>query len=83
VLIYVQCLDRRIEIIADRGIQAKVAQSEWDDVCRRLEQAFAAGSVEAGALAAIGDITALLARHFPAQDGQPNPDELPDKPLLL
>lgn len=83
VLIYVQCVDRRIEIIADRGIRARVAQSEWDDVCRRMEQAFAAGLPEAGALAAIRDITVLLARHFPARDGEPNTDELPDKPLLL
>jgi uncharacterized membrane protein len=81
VLIYVQLVDRRIEIVADRGISAKVAQHEWDGICRRMEDEFKAGRFEAGALAAIAEITALLARHFPAS-GE-NPNELPDRPIVL
>lgn len=81
VLIYVQIVDRRIEIVADRGISAKVAQGEWDAICRRMEQAFRARRFEPGALDGIREITALLARHFPAQGV--NPDELPDKPVVL
>jgi uncharacterized membrane protein len=81
VLIYVQAVDRRIEIVADRGISAKVAQAEWDAICRRMEDAFRAGRHERGVLDGIGEITALLARHFPARGD--NPDELPDRPALL
>jgi uncharacterized membrane protein len=81
VLIYVQLVDRRIEIVADRGISAKVAQPEWDAICRRMEEAFKAGRFEAGTLAAIAEITALLARHFPPL-GE-NPNELPDRPVVL
>ena len=36
---------------------------------------------EAGAIAAIGEVTELLAAHFPA--GARNADELPDKPIVL
>ncbi len=36
---------------------------------------------EAGALAAIEDVTRLLALHFPA--GADNPDELPDRPVIV
>jgi len=81
VLIYVQCLDRAIEIIADRGVNAKIAQPEWDAICRRMEDAFRAGHYEEGALQGIRAISALLAAHFPASGA--NPDELPDRPVVL
>ena len=81
VLIYVQLVDRDIEIVADRGIAARIGQPEWDAICQRMQDAFKAGRYEAGAVAGIDDVTALLARHFP-----PEPldrDELPDRPVVL
>jgi uncharacterized membrane protein len=81
VLIYVQLVDRRIEIVADRGISACVPQSEWDAICRAMEAAFREQRFENGALQAIERITALLVQHFPAMDT--NPNELPDKPVVL
>ncbi len=81
VLIYVQLVDRRIEIVADRGISALVAQAQWDAICRRMEAAFRQRRFEAGALAAINEITALLKAHFPPL-GE-NPNELSDKPVVL
>ena len=81
VLIYVQLVDHRIEIVADRGIAAKVPQHEWDAICRRMEAAFRARRFEAGLLRGIAEITGLLAAHFPPRGA--NPDELPDRPVLL
>ena len=81
VLIYVQLVDRQVEILADRGIAARVAQAEWEAICRRMETAFAAGDYRDGALAAIRRTGELLAEHFPAV-GE-NPNELPDLPVLL
>jgi uncharacterized membrane protein len=81
VLVYVQLVDRKIEIVADRGISARVAQHEWDAICRAMEGAFRARRFEAGALEAVDSITRLLARHFPARGEKPN--ELPDRPALL
>jgi uncharacterized membrane protein len=81
VLIYVQLVDRRIEIVADRGIDAKVGQAKWDAICRRMEHAFRLGRFEEGVLEGIEEITALLMRHFPP--GETNPDELPDQPVVL
>jgi uncharacterized membrane protein len=81
VLTYVQLVDRRIEIVADRGINAKVPQHAWDAICRRMEAAFKEGRYESGALTAIGEITALLAQHFPPLGD--SPDELSDKPVVL
>lgn len=81
VLIYVQLIDRAIEIVADRGINALVPQGQWDAICHRMEEAFARGEHREGSIAAIDEITALLAQHFPP--GVQNPDELPDRPLVL
>ena len=81
VLIYVQLVDRKVEILADRGITARVAQREWDEICREMEKAFRRGDFEAGAIAAIRRIGGLLATHFPSRPD--NPNELPDRPVLL
>ena len=81
VLVYVQLVDRRIEIVADRGISARVEQSQWQDICRQMEQSFHKGDYAEGAVRAIEAITALLAKHFPPRAR--NPNELPDKPVVL
>jgi uncharacterized membrane protein len=81
VLIYVQLVDRRIEIVADRGISARVPQPEWEAICRSMEAAFRERRFEQGALQAIARITALLVQHFPATGA--NPNELSDKPIVL
>jgi uncharacterized membrane protein len=81
VLIYVQFVDHDIEIVADRGISARVPQAEWEAVCQRMEEAFQVRRFEQGTIAGIERITTLLRQHFPA--GGVNPDELPDKPVTL
>ncbi|MET0225911.1 MAG: TPM domain-containing protein [Dokdonella sp.] len=82
VLVYVLLADHAIEIVADRGIAAKVAEDEWGEVCALMQQHFAAGSYQSGALAGVDAITQILVRHFPAE-GRRNADELPDRPVLL
>jgi uncharacterized membrane protein len=81
ILIYVLLADRRVEILADRGIAARVPQAEWDAICRDMEQAFRAGQWRQGALQAVARAGELLAAHFPA--AATNPNELPDEPLML
>ena len=82
VLIYVQLVDRRVEIVADRGIAARVPQAEWEAICRDMEQAFRARAWRQGAVAAIAAAGRLLASHFPLP-ATANPNELPDRPLVL
>jgi uncharacterized membrane protein len=81
VLVYVQLVDRSIEIVADRGIAKRIPQIEWDAICARMQQAFVLGHFEEGALVALREIGALLAAHFPC--GAQNADELPDRPIVL
>ena len=81
VLIYVQWVDHAVEILADRGIAARVPQAEWEAVCRTMEAAFRRGEYHAGSLAAIDRVGALLREHFPRSPDDRN--ELPDRPMVL
>jgi uncharacterized membrane protein YgcG len=81
VLVYLQLVDRDIEIVADRGINACVTQGEWESICQRMEAAFRESRFEEGVIAGLREITALLVRHFPARSE--NTDELPNKPVML
>ena len=85
VLIYVQLADRAVEIVADRGLAARVSQSEWEAVCRLMEEHFRAGRYEAGAIAGVDGVGTLLARHYPPGLGLAAPahNQLPDRPTLL
>ncbi len=81
VLIYVLMADHDVEIVADRGIAARVTDAEWQVVCREMEQYFRAGDFAAGATLGIQRVGELLARHFPNAGG--DRDELPNQPVLL
>jgi uncharacterized membrane protein len=85
VLIYVLIADRGVEIVADRGLSARVASAEWEAVCRMMEEHFRAGRFKAGSIAGVDAVGGLLARHFPA--AIPNQaaarNELSDQPTLL
>jgi hypothetical protein len=81
VLLYVLLGDRAVEIVADRGILARAGDGVWQDICRGMEKAFAAGDFERGALEGIARTGEVLAKHFPAVGD--NPNELADKPVVL
>ena len=71
-LIYVLLADRDVEIVADRGIHAKVGTPEWETICRAIESAFKASNYESwrGWLA-FKAATAHLVKHFPGRWCQP------------
>ncbi|MBT9508641.1 TPM domain-containing protein [Rhodoferax sp.] len=80
-LIYVLLADRAVEIVADRGIDAKVSAQEWNKVCHQMEAAFKQANYEGGVVSGVQAVTQHLVAHFPA-DGRSR-NELPDKPVLL
>src|SRR5215470_13062319 len=81
VLIYLLLADRDVEIIADRGIDAKVGAEGWEAICRAMEEAFRAGNFKAGVIKGIEAVSRELARHFPPAG--PHPNELPDSPVVI
>lgn len=82
VLIYLLLADRDVEIVADRGIHARVGTEQWEAVCRMMESAFRRGDYAAGAIQGIDAVSRHLTRHFPAT-GRAGENELPDTPLML
>ena len=80
-LIYLLLADRAVEIVADRGINAKVRPIEWSTICHDMETAFAGSRYVLGVIGGVHAVTRLLVKHFPA-DGRSG-NELPDHPVLL
>jgi uncharacterized membrane protein len=81
VLIYVNLADRKVDIIADRGIDRKITAATWQGVCDTMTRGFARGEFHAATLAAIAQVNQLLRQHFPSGGARPN--ELPDRPVML
>ncbi|KAB2943566.1 MAG: TPM domain-containing protein [Hyphomicrobium sp.] len=81
VLIFASTAERYVEIVADAGINEKVASQVWDDAINALVTAVKAGRPADGFVSAIERCGAVLAAHFPP--GALKRDELPDKLLEI
>jgi TPM domain len=83
VLIYLLLADHAIEIVADRGLNARVSAADWALVIDSLSSDLRAGRFEPGLIAAVDAVDQLLRRHYPLAPGEHNPNELPDAVILL
>jgi putative membrane protein len=77
VLIFASAAERYAEIVADSGINAKVAPDAWISAVAALVAAIKDGRPVDGFVAAVELCGAELARNFPP--GELNPNELPDR----
>ena len=83
VLVYLLLADRRIEIVADRGLAGRVSEAQWRGVCQLMEGALAGGEHVDAVVAGIEAIGDLLASHYPREPGDGDIDELPNRPVML
>jgi uncharacterized membrane protein len=81
VLIYLLLADRDVEIVADRGIDAKVGTAGWEKICTEMETDFRAGNFKGGVIKGIEAVSRQMAAYFPAHGAGRN--ELPDKPVVI
>lgn len=81
VLVYLLLADARVEIVADRGISAKVPAAQWEAICHSMEARFREGQFENGVIEGLRAISALLTQHFPPVGD--NPNELSNRPVVL
>ncbi len=77
VLVYLSLLERRLELIADRGVLTALPPLEWNERLFDLHQAGRRPQLQS-LLQALRALGALLAAHLPPT-GE-NPNELPDMP---
>jgi uncharacterized membrane protein len=81
VLIYVLLADRKVEIVADRGIHTKVGDDRWRAICKEMELHFRKGEFREGSVNAIHKVGVELAFYFPSHGEHSN--EQSDKPVML
>jgi putative membrane protein len=81
VLLFVALAERRVEIVADHGVDALVGSAEWQRIADAFASTARSGKIAAALEAAIRDLGAVLAKHFPAQAGQTS--RVPDRLIEL
>ena len=77
ILILVSLLEHRVEILADRGINAKVETGTWQEVANVLTEGLKSGQACDAFCKAITRCGEILATHFPRQAD--DKDELPNR----
>lgn len=77
VLIFVSLRERRVQILADKGIHEKVGEEFWKVEVERVVEGIRRGKPAEGMIAAIRSIGDRLAVHFPHHDGDQN--QLPNR----
>lgn len=80
-LLFVSVAERHAEIVADKGIDARVPPGTWKSIIDDLTAAISKGRSADGFVTAIAAIGGHLARHFPPTARDPN--ELPDHLIIL
>ena len=81
VLVYLLLADRDIEIVADRGVDARVGARQWERICADMEASLAAGRYPEAIVAGIQAISREISKHFPLRGA--GRGELRDQPVVL
>ncbi len=73
ILLFLSLFERRVVVLADRGIHARVEAGEWDALVARVADGIRRGEAEAALVEGVRACGALLARHgFTRRPGQAN-----------
>ncbi len=75
VLLFISLLERRVELIADRGINSLVPPGTWEGIVSSLTEGIKEKSLIMPLEKAVGEIGEVLAGHVP-----PRPDDVNEKP---
>jgi len=80
VLIFVSLLERRVIVLGDVGIHAKVGDATWDEAREAVLAGVKRGRVEEGLVDGIRRVGAKLEQHFPWSGDDRN--EIPDRVVV-
>jgi putative membrane protein len=81
VLLLVAVAEHQVEIVADQAIDQLAGGEAWKAVVEAFARRAKADQVAPALAAAIKDLAAIMARHFPPQPGQTN--RIPDRLIEL
>ena len=77
ILIFASLLEHRVLVLADRGINEKVAAGTWNEIVNAITESLKSGNGCDGFCKAIDRCGEILAQHFPRSAD--DRDELPNK----
>ena len=72
ILIYISVFEKKAWILADRGIDAKIEQSEWDEIVAELTEGFKKGNCCEALCSAVTKVGMILEESFPIQEDDIN-----------
>lgn len=81
ILFFVSLAEHHVEILADRGINGRVGQGDWQRIVDTFAARVRCGKTETALVEAITDLGKLLATHYPPDAAHPN--TLPNRLILL
>jgi len=81
ILIFISLMERRVELIADKGISSIIGGEEWEDIVSELITSLSKGNLSNGLQQAIARCGVLLKEHFPIKEDDTN--ELSDQLVIL
>lgn len=81
VLLFLSEAERRVELLADRGIHERVGADVWQALVDDVVAAIRGGHAASGITRAVDAIGARLAQHFPPAPDDTN--ELPNEPRRI
>jgi putative membrane protein len=79
ILIFLSLLERRVWILADRGIDARIPHVQWKELAAEVSRGVREGKGCDAVCAAVVRCGGILAEHFPPREDDVN--ELPDDVL--
>jgi len=80
ILVMASLLERRVEILADTGINAKVSQETWQGILTELIGKIKSGELTEGICNAVRECGEVLAEDFPGTHD--NPNEISNKIII-
>lgn len=80
VLIYLAVDDHQLAVVGDEGVHARVGDRFWHQMRDAMVERLRAGASRDAVIAALAEVGAVLARHFPGTGGDAN--ELSDQVSL-
>ncbi|QEN06916.1 hypothetical protein EXM22_02485 [Oceanispirochaeta crateris] len=81
ILIFISLMERRVELIADKGIHSKISGNEWQDIVRDLSESLSKRDLSNGLQNAVLRCGDILKAQFPVSENDVN--ELSDGIVIL
>lgn len=72
ILIFISLFEHRVWILADRGINRKVAQDRWDEIVAGIVAGIRKQRAGEAICTAVADIGRMMAEHFPVREDDRN-----------